>query len=1332
MNLNKFFASLCMLFIGFFSAEAVATESLPVANFISLERSVAEMNGTIELRLVFSRDFSGHLEFSVDGTAELGRDFEVQQSVVAPVGQVREAGIVIKLRDDALVEDTETIRITLRPSEGVNVGPDAEHTVRIEDNDTNWLVVHDVDGMRFDYYMQIIRVDGTITAGAMSDGGNGLPAGTWPVELDTANGKQFEAVVGPIPIEAGRTLLGLELGRTFTLSAESPGDDYSFSYGRPLIGTVTETWIAGEDAIHLTRGDPISGTFLLTRVGPNPIPTNNVKGMAAVPANRESEHKCGAADKSGLSDFTVKPRFQNPEPAFVGQPFARSTSRDSLIAAGIIAEAEIIGELGSRHSVQTTFAQPFALPVYPAFIDKTLDRARVALYYDYAQTRMEKDAAAFRYKSLLYETGVADAETYIRARFDKIEDMWDCSARERAYRTARELISLLRYAPTNRALRSALLDIYYDMAVADKALAQENLVAVAEMMIKGPLAPGQQLIDKEIAALEKVVSLYRRAFAVYATAMRYTFGVDVSSYDPELLNDEPFAYHIFREDVPTRSPYAALFRNADGEWALPNLATVVERPKLFEGYKDVTLLFELLRDYLRGAEQLTKRYVLRRQPGDVQRADILIGDALLATWLEGHALLAMFPEIHDADSWLDSASRLREAVAGWRHTYTALGHIRRFLTGDTNLLGFTDDFLVRTQSTIAGDQQAAFFHSYDYVATYLTEERGPLKRAEEDLKIAQAYYDNYRDRSDQLAQQFADRAEQYDLRLREIVGVSPGESGYDNPRNNDGGLIKQQLLSIELSRLSIEESTLAFQNLEQEIRIEIRRRGEAAEINDAISHVYLDFVGADINDLDDIEDELETRNHLELTMQLAEINADQTFWNNMASAAASVSVSGGVDLRIVNFGGSVSGGAIAYPINAGYQRDQETAKGLLAAAKERLDALQRASVQSLQGKLLNVDSQAQVKLLLLRMGQLQLQSAKSAIALRQQMAILEALYLEKDDLERRKAESNEGLADRYFADPSHRLVKDAYLLQAESSFAGAQRWMFLVIRTAEYKWNQPFKYITAEGVTFTMQTLFRARSALELSQLFNALDEWDKHIAIGTVNDDGEKVFSIREDFFGYVEGGNYYDHATGELLDAAEAFKRFLAKADNYLDPGESDNPFDDARVLKLRFSTAFTPTTGGLFLRNRWLEKVRFLRVMLVGGSPLGFESKVDGYLEYGGLSLIRNQIPGSQHTEGSDRLMDEFTVYPTGHWFFYDGRWQKQKTFGTYIGVQVSTDPRAKLSTYEIDTFRELSVAATEWTLYIAVERDGRALIDVGDLLDIQFRLHFYWYARPVSVH
>ena len=131
--------------------------------------------------------------------------------MVATNGSVRGIDIVVSLRDDGLVEGEETLRVTLQPSDGFELGSARQHIVKIQDNDANWQVVHNVDGMQFDYGMQIIRDGDKTVATMLSDGRNGLPAGIYPINLIGADDKDFEASVGPITMTDDRTLFGTEI-----------------------------------------------------------------------------------------------------------------------------------------------------------------------------------------------------------------------------------------------------------------------------------------------------------------------------------------------------------------------------------------------------------------------------------------------------------------------------------------------------------------------------------------------------------------------------------------------------------------------------------------------------------------------------------------------------------------------------------------------------------------------------------------------------------------------------------------------------------------------------------------------------------------------------------------------------------------------------------------------------------------------------------------------------------------------------------------------------------------------------------------------------------------
>lgn len=1283
---------------------AMGSNSTPAVNFTKQKSIVTEKNGRIELKVIFSHVFSGRLAYRVEGgTADPDADFKFEESdehaksgdfaTVMPVHEANETNIVIELQDDELLEDVETIQVTLQPGEGYQLGPTRQHTVSIQDNDANWRVMHDVDGMRFDYGIQFLRKGDNTTATAWSDGLSGLPAGTYPVRLTTATDDRFEAIVGPITTTADQTLLGAELSRTFRLVANRPEDGSRIDYGQPLFGSATETWTSPEGATYLSRRNPIPGTFLMSRTVADVAPADTRVVKTSTETTSPSR-MVGLDSECAIDDFWTTSRY---------------TVKPSLVQEFSSMSLDELRDGTPTSQVSGSFGQPFASSIpFPNFVDETLGRARHDLYYDAASTQAGKEAA-FRYKALLYKKEKVDAETYIRAQFDEIEKHWDCAARKRAHQAAQSLIGALRFVPWNRELRWALLDIYHDIAVADKTVARQRHAAVAEAMLK-ELVPGESLIHQEISHLEQALVLYRYALAGYMHVLHQTFGVDVADFesDPE-LQDASLGYHIFRAEVPSRAPLSASFEKGVGE---------ARGEPLVEGYKDVTLLFELLREYLQAAAQLSKRYMLRNDPSDSKRAERLIGSALLATWLEGNALLAIFPEMGEPGAAIGPSSGAREAVAGWRQSYSALGQVRSFLRGDANILGFTDDTLVLTQSTIPGDPKTRFFHTYDFLSQYMRDDRtrSPLQRAITDLDEARRDYDNYRHRSDELAQQLSARDEQYDSRLREIVGARPGETGYDRPGDNEGGLIRQRLLSIEAATLRIERNRQRIENLEEAVRIEVRRRGQEKGINDAISNVYVDFGGKQV----------------ELTRKIAQIRQDQMDSSNKASVFGSwLGYAAGILLAPATGGASLmltAGSAASFisgAINASEQAGTEIEKGEKQALKEQYAAQERAEVHSLQDQLLDANSRARVKTLLLDMSVLALDSREAVIALKLEMEQLAALYLEKEDLERRRAESHELLAARYFADPSHRLLKNASLLRSEYSFADAQRWMFLAIRAAEYKWNQTFVHETDDGV-FSMRTLFTTRNARELDRLFKELTDWEEMRSVSGRNDNGYKKLSLREDFLGFKDG-HTYPEPDGRPTDSITAFQQFISRSENYLDPEDPENPIPGFRVLRFRFSTAFVPDSGGLFLRNRWLEKIKFLRVRLLGGAVSGINSTVDGYLSYGGVSLIRNQNPGSPRPGNPTRWTDESTAYSTRYWYYEDGRWNPKETFGAPISVQVSKDVEVPLDVYEIDAFQEYSVATSEWTLYVAVEKEGHKLVEVEDLTDIEFHINFFWYVR-----
>ena len=865
------------------------------------------------------------------------------------------------------------------------------------------------------------------------------------------------------------------------------------------------------------------------------------------------------------------------------------------------------------------------------------------------------------------------------------------------------MINAIRYAPLNQQLRRILLDIYYEIAVADKALAQEGHIAVAGQRIEP--SNGESAINAEISVLERTLPLYRRAFADYMKLLRSTFGIAAADYFG--ADTPPFGYYLFREEVPLRSPYATVFKRANGEWVIPHEGFLSdERPQMFEGYKDATLLFEVLRDYLRTAEELSRLYVIRGDYYDRKSAEELLNFALQSTYLEGHALLAMFPDIREK-SENTAISGLKDAVAGWRLSYSALSNTRRILNGDTNILGYPDEIIVLPQSVIQGDDQS--FHSFSFFKTRLEDDSGPLKQAISHLNAARNRTADYGTRSDRLALEYAEITERYNARLAEIVGVWPGESGYDNPSTN-AGEIAQQLGNIEISQNIIDRTKDAINKLEANIRILVKSRSEASGIYSDMSEIYINYGERQVS----------------LSEEINEIGLEQARFERNIKAVGGF-IGGITSLLSGNVGEGIQAlfGAATNAYIESVKIDVENKKNALVVSKERLAAQERAEITARQGALNDLEFLAKIKSSLLEMRALELDAANAAISYQQGLLRLSALYYEKENLEQRKIESIRLRADRYFADPSHRLLKDAALLRSESSFLRAQRWLFLAMRAAEYKWNTKFE---------NRQALFKARNANELDVFFDLLKEWDAKIYFGARNDGGEKILSIRDHFLGIRSIPRFGESSHRFILENQERFNQYLKDESNYLGASKPDNPIQGFKVLKFRFSTAFVPSSGGLFMPNRWNEKIFSLRVWQEGGALGNTGNFIDGYLTYGGVGLIRNRAQGATSPNDPSRLVNETTAYSMQSWNYENGRWESDGAFGSPISILVTDSPDIQLGNKEINAFKEFSVAATEWELFVAVENsEGVPLLDVdclddqGCLDDIKFKINYYYYTR-----
>lgn len=249
---------------------------LPGVNFTRSKTTVSEAFDTLHLEVAVAEGYTGSIAYVVDGTAISGADF-AHSGVVSLDGQF--GFLEIELLDDGEIEDVETIRVTLIPDEGFQIGFQQQHVVEIVDNDIAWSATQEIGSLRYDLTFSLIRIGISVEAEIVSDGSDGLPAGVWPAEVTMAPG-EFNAVVGPIPVGRGETLLGSDLERLLMFEASASTDGHRVDYERVIVGDLMDTWYSVDGAEHLNRTgeEAIQGRFVMTPTAPfTPIPASGLE-----------------------------------------------------------------------------------------------------------------------------------------------------------------------------------------------------------------------------------------------------------------------------------------------------------------------------------------------------------------------------------------------------------------------------------------------------------------------------------------------------------------------------------------------------------------------------------------------------------------------------------------------------------------------------------------------------------------------------------------------------------------------------------------------------------------------------------------------------------------------------------------------------------------------------------------------------------------------------------------------------------------------------------------------------------------------------------------------
>ncbi len=876
--------------------------------------------------------------------------------------------------------------------------------------------------------------------------------------------------------------------------------------------------------------------------------------------------------------------------------------------------------------------------------------------------------AAFRYKHFLYGAGT---NGWLRAQFEKMSSFYYGDLERQRAKDAEDFLKRgLAHNPASDELGHLLLDLYYDRAVAETFFARDAVTNLTYLRFLRPIPPGGFLIDDEITACQAVLDLNRRALTNYVPLFNDDCGLPGQT--------TPLGCQVFQRLVPLRGLAPATYTNASGQ----SVPVTGNTNLLFTGYKDLVLLYDLLQEYGETTVELARLRIMNGDGEATASLQDLFADTHRFLTLHGTLWRGLFPNLTLPP---DDPSGLAQAMAGVNDTLEDLETAQQGLRGRLNPLGFAPDFLMFVQNTDT-------FDSFDVLKGMLDPllpGSGALVDARDKLLAARTSYADYRGYQDDLAAQFADSSISYMDRLRDIVGVFPDDPRYtDDPTAFSGSELNQQYLSIQQAHVRILRNNTEISNLKAQMEIELAKAV-------AVTNVMVDFGNRRAN----------------LTEIIGCISAAQAGANALAQMFSPEKLTGpGLFFGAVNVVAQVGG---------------EIGKSQLEADKDRLAALEQATIVGLEAAVT-------VKKLLLDMNTLLVDSQEAALALQQEANRLQGLYREKQDLERKLAQRDARLAQRYFADPIHQLRVQSGIVRAEHAFARAQRWLFFMARALEYKWNEPFADTAYDGKPRTIATLFKLRNAEELVDFFNAMCEWDDDIQIP--KDDRYDWFSVREDFFGYraVDADGqpllYPDPQTGQWLNATNAFRTNLVRR---LQPvlGGQEVVIEFSTVREIPGGSFFVGptfnTNGTVLYKGRYLDKINWLKIRLLGNHTGLPRPQLMGRLTYGGTSFIRKPRVGQFDLVRPDRMRDELAAYSTRYWYNLGQGWRFINALEIDdVFMELSNDPDVPPGTAEINEFKERSVAATGWVLAIPVIDEGTRVLNLDQLDDI--KIYFYHYS------
>ncbi|MCG9673303.1 hypothetical protein L1D33_06960 [Vibrio chagasii] len=915
------------------------------------------------------------------------------------------------------------------------------------------------------------------------------------------------------------------------------------------------------------------------------------------------------------------------------------------------------------------------------------------LYPRYSDDAAQQNVAAFRYLDNMFTLDPALGDIVSTMSSEGLSQdfskLWANAEKSTADNAIAVVEGFAALQPGLFYLKEILFDVYYDRAAAEFILANRSIDQARIDWVNDA--------DVSVASLERsrqnAVDILQRSLNEYWL----------------LIENHSQAYAT---QLPQRDLQSARYLNGQGQHS-----PIFEDEALVVGYKDALLVYQMMNTLLEQQVHLSKL-----------KAVYANTDTMQALAVEAQTLLnSVRSKATQLEQLLGSDAQVNAMLvteqAKLNSLKMKLGSVIQWLKGEGNYLGLPDDFVLFLQGF--KDKGNTVYDSFDAIKTLLKGSAyDVVPSAEKALQEAKNATTNYRYQRDQFRQTFANEQQALNNQLFKLLGCTVGQGdnlcASQTEAQRKGSLIAQQQQSIKAATLGVERAQKARQTIEGNITIEMERLEQEKQVHDAIDKIMVQF----------------GQNELSLS-QLLEAKRDGS-----SSGKAHVDISELLkqdDLDTLDDFVSEAGNVDLFEVQAALASLKEDLKDVsrddAIEYTQTLAVLERATIRGLERGLLDVNSKARVKALMLELEAAKVDIAKSLSYLAYEVERLAGFTAEAERLIAQLGENQQQQADRYYANPVHYSVLTKEALNAELAFAELQEWMFYAVQALEYKWQEAF---VAPSKGFNRASVFKIQTIPQLVEYFKALQSFDDIRNLRT-SQEATDTLSVKKHIFGYVDklrGKTMWYPAldgSGEMLTADEAFKAKLAQLTQRMGQDQ---------WLTIEFSTVKELPRSNFFQgpvvadnddltclvdAGTYLDKLDGIAINLQVSMDISGEEVTPAYLTYGGNNYMRSRTPGSL-TDGETGIKDELVSYSTRFWDVSNGNFFAKDSYRQQMKANIMTDEESQSAflnpTY---AFKERSVAASGWRLSVKLGDRYGEIVDLEGLDDIELIIKHRYYSR-----